>query len=72
MIINHIGTLITTRDLHLSNSDSIELEKAIKDNEEKYIDLDQYLILERNCKHGNINNYFNFSFTFSLLCLYRF
>ena len=40
VIINHIGTLITTKDLHLSDSDSIELNKAIKDCEEKHIDLD--------------------------------
>ena len=42
-IINHIGTLITTRDLHLSNSDSMELEKAIKGCEEKHINLDSIL-----------------------------
>ena len=43
IIINHIGTLITTRDLHLSNSDSVELNKAIKNCEEKHIELDSIL-----------------------------
>ena len=43
IIINHIGTLITTRDLHLNNSDYMDLDKAIKGCEEKYIELDSIL-----------------------------
>ena len=40
IIINHIGTLITTRDLHLNNYDYMDLNKAINGCEEKHIDLD--------------------------------
>ena len=69
VIINHIGTLITTKDLHLSDSDSIELNKAIKDCEEKHIDLDLLIDTGRNCKYGSTNNNFNTDFTFHLLCL---
>jgi len=43
IIINHIGTLITTRNLHLNNSDYMDLDKAIKGCEEKYIELDSIL-----------------------------
>lgn len=40
IIINHIGTLITTKDLHLNNYDYMDLNKAINGCEEKHIDLD--------------------------------
>ena len=43
IIINHIGTLITTRDLHLNNYDYVDLDKAINGCEEKHIDLDSIL-----------------------------
>ena len=43
IIINHIGTLITTRDLHLNNYDYVDLDKAINGCEEKYIELDSIL-----------------------------
>ena len=36
IIINHIGTLITTRDLHLNNYDYVDLDKAINGCEEKW------------------------------------
>lgn len=43
IIINHIGTLITTKDLHLNNYDYMDLNKAINGCEEKHIDLDSIL-----------------------------
>ena len=43
IIINHIGTLITTKDLHLNNYDYVDLDKAINGCEEKHIDLDSIL-----------------------------